>query len=975
LTDISNAKRSTLDRPGVERFIEIAAVLDHEDGLWTGVEDALQRVGLSTEYVAGFQLKADKNRLKFIKDSVWGMMEFSRDEMALIDSPLLQRLRGIKQNGFTYFTYPSAEHSRFSHTLGVAHVAKRLLRSVNELARRQPTFIAGGQEFALFSILDRPDLARNLIHAALLHDTGHFAFSHASEMALKTNADRLSFGTVPITKIINLFRKYRIDSELSEVLSIVLCLSPRFRRFYAKIDPDQDDKAIYRVCCFICGVSHDHGFPGLANIISGAVVDADKIDYINRDALHCGIPAGIDVSRIFLNTSLVKIDEHQAAKIGAKTRQSVHGSPLAPGVHFIVNSAGIDTYDEIATSKSILYHRVYLHPATRNAEQLFSECISRICSRGVKAGAPLINILKYYPLKDQQMLDAFDIEADTAPIAKRLAERRLPKRAFIVFRDVCEPFVRLSDLFGPVRGGDGYDRGLIDQDTALFRSSAWRIWSGLAPDDPIEAPKQYASITKQIREFAVELREMLDSTFTKNGLARAEPYVGFAPRVMLKPAPEVLVREKNSIGRSASWTKSEELTTAENIFKATDYVFADVEWLPFVRAATVRAIFEFGKTLAPHKIDDVTEPVFDLEPAQFEVDPTLDFLLEDIASRLGLDYDEIVNEMKRAADAGFFGDAFRLAPLDRTQEQHCHKVLSKYANFSGERGWRLSHRSVTNFIRQFPIQLRDQAIELVLSGDILKRNDFATGILKSLKPWIDKRQPLIISRFSPNSGNLAGMLLEQDARDALMSQGHEFCRNLSDVERSLEVNANRSVVFVDDQFSAGGQARAQLHCWANVDRNDWPIDLRRESNIDLTPPSPRFMQHLRTGEVLLSFLYGTKAGKLSIETTARALGFERLSVVYDEELPSKAPIMSSEMKRFLEDVGMHVLQHCSAENPPLETFRADALGYGGAASLMVTPFNVPSHTITAIWCPGKYRSLPWVPLLIRRGYRKHLVIG
>jgi hypothetical protein len=132
---------------------------------------------------------------------------------------------------------------------------------------------------------------------------------------------------------------------------------------------------------------------------------------------------------------------------------------------------------------------------------------------------------------------------------------------------------------------------------------------------------------------------------------------------------------------------------------------------------------------------------------------------------------------------------------------------------------------------------------------------------------------------------------------------------------------------------------------------------------------------LRTGEVLLAFLYGTKAGKSAIEGTARTLDFQKLTVVYDGELPSKAQKMSSEMKSFLEDVGMHVLQHCSIEQAPLESFRSDALGYGGMASLMVTPFNVPSHTITALWCPGRYKALPWVPLLLRRGYRKHLIIG
>src|SRR5262249_4588821 len=163
----------------------------------SSVEEALKKVRFTEEYVSHFEFRGSKSRLKFIKDSVWGMIEFSRDEMALVDSPLLQRLRGIKQNGFTCFTYPSAEHGRFSHTLGVAHVVKRLLRSINELAARQPTFFAGGQEFSLFELSKRQDLSQTLIHAALLHDIGHFAFSHVSEAAFNVNSDRLAIGALP----------------------------------------------------------------------------------------------------------------------------------------------------------------------------------------------------------------------------------------------------------------------------------------------------------------------------------------------------------------------------------------------------------------------------------------------------------------------------------------------------------------------------------------------------------------------------------------------------------------------------------------------------------------------------------------------------------------------------------------------------------------------------------------------------------
>ena len=971
--------RSQVDRAGTERVAEVARKLNSHTNFWKDIDEALSRVGLTKDYVERFSPIKARRKLKYFKDSVWGMMEFSRDEVALIDSPLLQRLRGIKQTGFTFLTYDGAEHSRFSHTLGVTFVVKKLLKTVSDLASSQPSFTAGGQEYSLFKIDERPELERALVHAALLHDIGHLGFSHASESALKTHVNRVRIGSMPLLDLVDYFREMQIDSELSEILSIVLCLSPRFREFYSKIYPEADGEGIYRICCFISGIAHDPNFPGLTNIISGAVVDADKIDYINRDSLYCGIPAGIDVSRIFFNTSLVRIEVDQAEKIAQKTRQGIKSPRIKPGVHFIVNSAGMDTYDEMATSKSILYHRVYLHQATRNAEQMLAECFSRLCHRGSKAGAQKIDVLEYYPLRDQQLIDKLMGDADTRELAARINNRDLPKRAFVLFRDVCEPFIKITDLFAEGRGGDVGDMGLVDKDAALLRTSSWRIWSELVPFDPLELPQRLENLRQKIREGAVELREHLDKNFYSNNLSRSEPYVGLAPRYMLKPASEVLVREKNSIGRSVYWTKSEELTVAENLFKAADYFFADEEWVKYVRIATVRAIFQFGRSLGSVKIDDISEPNFDFEPAQFEVMPTMDFLLEDISSRIGADYDEMIKDMRAAADAGFFGNAHRLVPLDRAQESACDRIVEKYSGFLGERGWHVSARSAMNFIRQFPVDLRDQAIELSLSGDALSRIDFTEGIWSAVKDLDEKGDKLIFCRFSPNSGNFIGMLFEQDTYDTLKKRGHEFCRNFAELERSLEAGGKRTVVFIDDQFGSGSQACAQLYHWAKVERSKWPKSLQGERNIDFTDPTVRFVDFLRKERVVLGFLFGTPEGQALIERTAKELGFENVLVKSKVNLPSKGTAISKELKEFLVDVGTQVLQYCrrddTTEAASAEVCRADALGYGGKASLIVTPYNVPSHSITAFWCPGIFNELPWVPLFLRRGYRKHLVIG
>jgi hypothetical protein len=389
--------------------------------------------------------------------------------------------------------------------------------------------------------------------------------------------------------------------------------------------------------------------------------------------------------------------------------------------------------------------------------------------------------------------------------------------------------------------------------------------------------------------------------------------------------------------------------------------------------AAIKAIFEFGLSLPAVKIDDATDPSLDFERAQFDVIPTIDFLLEDISSRIGLDYDDLVRDMAAAAEAGFFCHAYRLAPLSREQEEACADIKSRYKDFAGERGWRLSDRSAISFVRQFPLHLRDGAIELALSGLMLSRTELTKGIWATIKPLTERGGALSLCRFSPNSGNLVGMLFEQDAYDELEGQGHKFCRNLTDLNDLLEVEPSRTVVFLDDQFSTGSQAKAQLYHWAGRAKETWPPELRNERNIDFTKIGSHVTAALQKGKVTIAFVYGTQTGAEAIMSTAKSLGFAGVTILHDKALPSHAQGIPQPLRDFLFDVGKQVLSRSRGASP--EEAAADALGYGGAGSMVVTPFNAPSHAITAFWCPGIFNGLPWVPLFLRRGYRKHLVIG
>ena len=93
--------------------------------------------------------------MKFIRDSVHGDLQLEEFEVRLTDTPEIQRLRRIKQLGFTYLVYPGANHSRFEHSIGTMYLASRLARS---LQLDEYTY----------------DLVRS---CAILHDAGHGPFS------------------------------------------------------------------------------------------------------------------------------------------------------------------------------------------------------------------------------------------------------------------------------------------------------------------------------------------------------------------------------------------------------------------------------------------------------------------------------------------------------------------------------------------------------------------------------------------------------------------------------------------------------------------------------------------------------------------------------------------------------------------------------------------------------------------------------
>ena len=203
------------------------------------------------------------------RDPIHGFIHADPLEQALINSRPLQRLRWIRQLAFAYLVFPGAEHSRFSHALGAMELAGKVY---DALASRGDGLLDPGPR-----ALDR----RRIRVAALVHDLGHAPFSHSAE-------DLFAGG---------------IDHE--EMTRRLLALEDVERLFEAYGD-GIEPASIARLLSGSDGAQRDaDGL--LAKIISGEL-DVDKMDYLLRDSLYCGVRYGsFDLERL-LDTMVAIMD-------------------------------------------------------------------------------------------------------------------------------------------------------------------------------------------------------------------------------------------------------------------------------------------------------------------------------------------------------------------------------------------------------------------------------------------------------------------------------------------------------------------------------------------------------------------------------------------------------------------------------------------------------------------------------------------
>lgn len=276
---------------------------------------------------------------------------------ALVDTPEFQRLSQISQLGLVSKIYPGAQHTRFEHALGVYHNALRYLQQ-----------LAKDERFRQLVDIHSAEL---LIVASLLHDLGHWPYCHPIEdLGIPGLAPHESRAAIYLTR----------ETELGQVLIDQWHIDPPE---ILEILAPREQSAKHKL---------------LRSILSGPI-DVDKMDYLDRDSLHCGVPYGRNFDKQRLIQSLV-LNEN--------------GDGLA------ITEKGKTAAELMVFARYVMFSEVYWHHAVRSATSMFARAFYEVHE--------LVDLTELFRCTDAEMIAQLREISQNTPACDLLESLFGPRR-------------------------------------------------------------------------------------------------------------------------------------------------------------------------------------------------------------------------------------------------------------------------------------------------------------------------------------------------------------------------------------------------------------------------------------------------------------------------------------------------------------------------------------------------------------------
>lgn len=346
----------------------------------------------------------------YIRDPIWDEIRLNKLELTILDSFFVQRLRYITQMGGTKFVYPAAIHKRFDHSLGT-FACISLILDEKILKRRRKYYKENinmifqqyrilnpkiGERFELKSIssnelnkpLFRTWILLNLKCSMLMHDIGHYPFSHSFEIFLQRNYNLVSKYRTNEENFIKKPHEYRSkqiiignDPIINEFIDKKLTSSIKVYIEKHDLDLDLISKSI----------TGEHSFV-LSQIING-VLDADKMDYLTRDNYFAIASFPLNVfDRIYRRAKFKKIDESENIKM-------------------IFDDKAVSAILKIILTRTFEFNDIVNHPVNLCFQAMFNACLE-LTFQQYDLNAQIEILKRMELMNDEELLHSISILAN-----------------------------------------------------------------------------------------------------------------------------------------------------------------------------------------------------------------------------------------------------------------------------------------------------------------------------------------------------------------------------------------------------------------------------------------------------------------------------------------------------------------------------------------------------------------------------------
>lgn len=852
---------------------------------------------------------------KEFNDPVWGTISLTGLEVLVLDSPILQRLRRIRQLGVAHYVYTSANHTRIDHSIGVCHQIGSVATAVVEHARE----VGADGDVAAFG-----KLIPTLRLAGLCHDIGHGLLSHVSENALSTNRRTNELANEFQTK----HNKSKV--QLSEMAAYFMLLSPSFgemlRAAHAACMEAYDPQMPVRMAKLVAGIQVVNTIPLLHELLTGPF-DADKMDYMKRDALMCGVPVVTDIERLVQKIRAVAKPRELLPEQLRKAITSKDDSFLVLGIA----RSGARALDELALGRSLMFDKIYRHHKVRAAEAMVGKIIDAvgpIIAANPETLALRINDDEFLDLPKEQLVGKTfdDVEVrpeEAAELLGRLKVRDIfvrslafaSKSPFDEIADADERRLRNRQFVSKMRTSRGraafvsaVANALVEIAKISGRESELAQLPGkldayIAVDPPTsdttdpERSEAYAYLIDEARKVIpisksnADIRGWVDAY----GNTRDIGYV-FGPREikdLLYVAAEFVLKRDHNVrmpSELTAWSKTDEGS------------------IDAIKQELAKADFYQG-------------PLRALGP----VPPEL--MRGDLHDRL----DRIRHDFQ-----GYQG------PFDVGSEQADGEV----AQFDSRR--------VLDWVKQFPPGLEPLALQMVERVRMIRRSDVFHAVqdymttagltVASITPLGDAKDgSSIVAYYAGDLQSVPGMSVQVLRLDDAL--------NLDD-----------EIVVVDDFIGIGQQSTSILEKLLG----ETPTTALNETRFNEL--SDQKKQALLERPIHFAFVAGLDQGVTNLEKRLAELGFKAATVsvwLREDQIPKVADLSGEssydEFIAELERIGAQLF----ADDENFDE-KQPSLGYGATGALLITPFNTPTVTVSTLWKRGVVDGEDWNPLFPRR---------